>query len=169
MEFIFWLLVATLAALSGFTNIHSAPYKEIEVHCRDDIWCVRVGECYKFPAFWCRPEGYKLLQTRTSESVSDFRVKKDWKEVGVKILKRTRMMFLKEVTGTFQEIRIVIMKKVRKECDLFLVCLGDYQIASRSRGKSPWLWFAGLFFCRTEIKCTCYHRPVGCFHHCLRL
>lgn len=108
VEFISWLLVgvffliifplilcmlATLAGLPGFTNINSSPYKEIKVHCRDEIWCFRSGERYKFPTFWRHPAGYKLLQTRTSQLLSVFRVKKDWKEIGVKILERKGMMF----------------------------------------------------------------------------
>lgn len=39
----------------------------------------------------------------------------------------------------FQEIIVVIMKKVREECDLFLIRLGDYQVVSMHRDESPWM------------------------------
>lgn len=64
VEFICWLLVGFsscsifpqilyMLCCSGclITNSHSSLYKEIGVHCRDDVCCFRSREGYKFPVF----------------------------------------------------------------------------------------------------------------------
>lgn len=69
---LFWL---------AYYKYPSSLYKEIGVHCRDDICCFRSGECYKFHLLMLSSSVQPAINQDFTELVAVFRVKKDQRQI----------------------------------------------------------------------------------------
>lgn len=65
----------------AYYKYSSSLYKEIGVHCRDDICCFRSGECYKFHLLMLSSSVQTAINQNLIDLVTVLSVKKDQRKI----------------------------------------------------------------------------------------